>query len=67
MAFFDNVHKVVVSILVGVKDLVKAIRRINKGKKGNEPVFDSEILPPGSGSLIAVDVSCVCVCACVCV
>ena len=40
---------------MGGKDVAKRIRRINKGKKPNEPVYDPELLP--SGSIIAVDVS----------
>ena len=39
----------------GGKEVAKAIRRINKGKKPNEPVFDPELLPPES--IIAVDLS----------
>ena len=40
---------------MGGKQLAAAIRRINKGKKANEPVFDPALLPPGS--IIAVDLS----------
>ena len=40
---------------MGGKDVAKAIRRINKGKKRNEPVFDPELLPPGS--IMASDLS----------
>ena len=35
--------------------MAKAIRRINKGTKPNEPLFDSALLPPES--IIAVDLS----------
>ena len=41
--------------IMGGKDLAKAIRRINKGSKANEPVFDPTLLP--AGSIIAVDLS----------
>ena len=40
---------------MGGKGVVKKIRRINKGKKPHEPVYDPELLPPGS--IIAVDIS----------
>ena len=40
---------------MGGKDVAKRIRRINKGSKANEPVYDSELFP--DGSIIAVDVS----------
>ena len=46
---------VAIQLYMGVKDLAKTIRRINKGKKANEPIFDTEILTPGS--IIAVDVN----------
>ena len=42
-------------VIMGGKDLAKAIRRINKGSKANEPIFDETLLPPGS--IIAVDLS----------
>ena len=41
--------------IMGGKELTKAIRRINKGSKTNEPVFDPVLLPPDS--IIAVDLS----------
>ena len=40
---------------MGGKDLAKAIRRIHKKIKANEPVFDPKLLP--EGSIIAVDLS----------
>ena len=40
---------------MGGKDVAKRIRRINKGKKPHEPVYDPELLP--DNSIIAVDVS----------
>ena len=40
---------------MGGKDVAAAIRKLNKGKKPNEPVFDASVLPPGS--IAAVDLS----------
>ena len=40
---------------MGGKDVAKRIRRINKGKKPHEPVYDPEVLP--ANSIIAVDIS----------
>ena len=40
---------------MGGKDIAKAIRKIHKKTKANEPVFDPELLP--AGSIIAVDLS----------
>ena len=40
---------------MGGKGVANKIRRINKGKKPHEPVYDPELLPPGS--IIAVDIS----------
>ena len=39
----------------GGKGMAAEIRRINKGKKPHEPVYDPELLP--AGSIIAVDIS----------
>ena len=40
---------------MGGKNLAKAIRRINKGSKANEPTLDPKLFP--AGSIIAVDLS----------
>ena len=40
---------------MGGKGVAAKIRRTKKGKKPHEPVYDPELLPPGS--IIAVDVS----------
>ena len=40
---------------MGGKDLAAAIRKLQKGNKPNQPVFNEELLP--KGSIIAMDLS----------